>query len=137
MRSLTFDIETVPDVDFGRKLFDLKDISDDDVAKAMFFQQRQKSGNDFLPLFQHRVVAIAVALRNEDGFRIWSLGNPDCDERELVQRFFDGIERYSPDLVSWNGSSFDLPVTKATGRRPASCQLRRGGGCSAWPGSAE
>jgi 3'-5' exonuclease len=27
-----------------------------------------------------------------------------------VRRFFDGIERYSPTLVSWNGSGFDLPV---------------------------
>ena len=27
-----------------------------------------------------------------------------------MQRFFDGIERYSPDLVSWNGGGFDLPV---------------------------
>jgi hypothetical protein len=27
-----------------------------------------------------------------------------------VRLFFDGIERYSPTLVSWNGSGFDLPV---------------------------
>jgi predicted PolB exonuclease-like 3'-5' exonuclease len=27
-----------------------------------------------------------------------------------VQRFFDGLERYTPTLVSWNGSGFDLPV---------------------------
>jgi predicted PolB exonuclease-like 3'-5' exonuclease len=28
----------------------------------------------------------------------------------LIQRFFDGIEKYTPTLVSWNGSGFDLPV---------------------------
>ena len=27
-----------------------------------------------------------------------------------MKRFFDGIERYSPTLVSWNGGGFDLPV---------------------------
>ena len=27
-----------------------------------------------------------------------------------MRRFFDGIERYAPDLVSWNGGGFDLPV---------------------------
>ena len=27
-----------------------------------------------------------------------------------MQRFFDGIEKYTPQLVSWNGSGFDLPV---------------------------
>src|SRR6516162_955812 len=31
-------------------------------------------------------------------------------EADLVQRFFEGIEKYSPSLVSWNGSGFDLPV---------------------------
>ena len=43
-------------------------------------------------------------------FRVWSLGDESSDEAELVQRFFDGIEKYSPDLVSWNGGGFDLPV---------------------------
>ena len=27
-----------------------------------------------------------------------------------MERFFDGIERYSPNLVSWNGGGFDLPI---------------------------
>ena len=27
-----------------------------------------------------------------------------------MQRFYDGLQRYSPELVSWNGSGFDLPV---------------------------
>jgi hypothetical protein len=26
------------------------------------------------------------------------------------ERFYDGLERYTPDLISWNGSGFDLPV---------------------------
>ena len=27
-----------------------------------------------------------------------------------MQRFFQGIDKYTPTLVSWNGSGFDLPV---------------------------
>jgi predicted PolB exonuclease-like 3'-5' exonuclease len=110
VNSLTFDIETVPDVELGRKLFGLQGISDEDVAKAMMFRQLQLSGNDFLPLYQHRVVAISVVLSGPDDFRVWSLGDADSEEGELVQRFFDGIDKYSPELVSWNGSGFDLPV---------------------------
>ena len=110
MHCFSFDIETVPDVDFGRRLLDLGDISDEDVATAMTFKHLQKSGSEFLPLHQHRVVAISVALRTGDSFKVWSLGNEDAGEAELVRRFFDGIERYTPDLVSWNGSGFDLPV---------------------------
>jgi predicted PolB exonuclease-like 3'-5' exonuclease len=110
MHCFSFDIETVPDVEFGRRMWGLGDISDEDVATAMAFKQLQKSGSEFLPLHQHRVVAISVALRTGDSFRVWSLGDEDADEAELVRRFFDGIDRYSPDLVSWNGSGFDLPV---------------------------
>jgi predicted PolB exonuclease-like 3'-5' exonuclease len=27
-----------------------------------------------------------------------------------VVRFFDGIDKFTPELVSWNGGGFDLPV---------------------------
>jgi predicted PolB exonuclease-like 3'-5' exonuclease len=63
-----------------------------------------------LPHEQHRVVAIACALRTREQFRIWSLGDEDASEAELIARFYDGIEKYTPDLVSWNGGGFDLPV---------------------------
>lgn len=110
MHCFSFDIETVPDVDTGRLLLDLDGLSDEDVATAMTFKRQQAAGTDFLPLHQHRIVAISVALRSGDSFRVWSLGDEDSDEAELVRRFFDGIDRYTPDLVSWNGSGFDLPV---------------------------
>tara|TARA_B100000676_G_C18053801_1_gene832966 strand:- start:1755 stop:2318 length:564 start_codon:yes stop_codon:yes gene_type:complete len=34
----------------------------------------------------------------------------ESDEADLIQRFYTGIERYTPTLVSWNGTGFDLPV---------------------------
>ncbi len=110
MHCFAFDIETVPDVEFGRHLWELEGLSDKDVGNAMMFRQQQRTGSDFLPLQQHRVVAISVALRTRDTFRVWTLGDADASEAEIVRRFFDGIERYAPTLVSWNGAGFDLPV---------------------------
>src|SRR6187455_981235 len=110
MNTLVFDIETVPDVEFGRRLFGLHSLSDDEVGKAMQARARQDSGSDFLPHEQHRIVAISCAFRSREGFRVWSLGDEGASERELVERFFDGIEKFTPDLVSWNGGGFDLPV---------------------------
>ncbi len=110
MNSLVFDIETIPDVDFGRRLLGLQGLPDADVASAMFALRRERTGSDFLPLPQHRVVAISCALRRGDSLKVWSLGDPGSGERELLERFFEGIERYTPDLVSWNGGGFDLPV---------------------------
>jgi predicted PolB exonuclease-like 3'-5' exonuclease len=110
MNRLVFDIETVPDVELGRRVLGIEGLSDAEVAKAMYTVRRQESGSDFLPLEQHRVVAISCVLRSRDQLQVWSLGEEQSSEAELIARFFDGIDKYSPDLVSWNGSGFDLPV---------------------------
>jgi predicted PolB exonuclease-like 3'-5' exonuclease len=110
MNTLVFDIETVPDVELGRAIYGIDEMSDKDVAKLMSFKQKQDRGTDFLPLPQHRIVAISVVLRSSDELHIFSVGDEDSPEEELITRFFDGIERYVPELVSWNGSGFDLPV---------------------------
>jgi len=110
MNCLVFDIETIPDVALGRRLHDLGDLPDESVAKAMFSLRRQSSGTEFLPHEQQRIVAISCVLRSRDDLKVWSLGDVDSTEAELVTRFFDGIDRFSPDLISWNGSGFDLPV---------------------------
>lgn len=107
---LAFDIETIPDVELGRRLHGLDGLPDEDVAGAMMQLRMQERGTAFLPPHQQRVVAISVALRSADGFKVLSLGGADADEPEIIQRFFDGIEHYKPTLVSWNGSGFDLPV---------------------------
>ena len=74
MNVLVFDIETVPDVELGRRLYDVADLDDATVAKIMFFKQKQARQTDFLPLPQHRVVAISAVLRNRDGLKIFSIG---------------------------------------------------------------
>ncbi len=108
---LVFDIETVPDVASGRRLYGLEGLSDADVANVMFHKRRQETGeSEFLRLHLQRIVAISAVMRSGDALRVWSLGDPDAGEDELVRRFFDGIDRFTPNLVSWNGSGFDLPV---------------------------
>lgn len=110
MNIFVFDIETVPDVHNGRKLHGLENLTDKEVAEAMFKLRRQESSTDFLRLHLQRIVAISVILRNQDQLKIWSLGNAQSTESELIKRFFAGIDKYHPTLVSWNGSGFDLPV---------------------------
>jgi len=109
--TLVFDIETIPDTDGLKGLLGLPaETSADDVAKIAFHQRRQHNGSEFLPLHQHRVVAISCVLREGDHFKVWSLGAPGEPEGQLIQRFFDGIEKYTPNVVSWNGGGFDFPV---------------------------
>lgn len=111
MNIFVFDIETVPDVDAGRRLYHLEGLTDKEVAEVMFQQRRQETGgSDFLRLHVQRVVAISVVLRAGDILKVWSLADTDSAEKELITRFFDGLDKFSPTLVSWNGSGFDLPV---------------------------
>jgi 3'-5' exonuclease len=110
MPVFVFDIETVPDVELGRRIHGLGDLTDKQVGYVMQAKRREEAGTEFLSYEQQRVVAISVALRTRDTFKVWSLGDPGAPEAEIIQRFFDGIEKYTPELVSWNGSGFDLPV---------------------------
>jgi hypothetical protein len=106
---LAFDIETVPDVEGLRRLHGLDGtIPDKGVAEMAFQLRRQATGSDFLPLHLQRVIVISCALRDRDSFKVWSIGGES--EGELIQRFFEGVEKYTPQLVSWNGGGFDLPV---------------------------
>ncbi|MFL6549526.1 MAG: 3'-5' exonuclease [Povalibacter sp.] len=110
MAIFAFDIETIPDVELGRRIFDLDGLTDKEVGYVMQAKRREATGHEFLSYEQQRVIAISVALKLGDTFKVWSLGEPGAPEAEIIQRFFDGIEKYTPDLVSWNGGGFDLPV---------------------------
>ncbi len=110
MNVFVFDIETVPDVEGGRRLYGLEGLSDQEVANVMFHVRRQETGSEFLRLHLQRVVAISVALRTGERFAVWSLGDEAAGEAEIIERFFNGIGKYSPTIVSWNGRTFDLPV---------------------------
>ncbi len=111
MSILVFDIESVPDYESGRKIHKLSDdLSDKDVVKAMQHLQFQKTGSEFMSLHLQKIVAISVVFEKHDQLKVWSLGNKDSDEKEIIQRFFEGVEQNTPTLVSWNGGGFDLPV---------------------------
>lgn len=108
---LVFDIETIPDVTGLRALNNHPaTMTDAEIAEAAFAARREKHGSDFLPHHLHRVAAISCVFRDDEGFRVRSLGSLDNQESKLVHDFFRIIDKYTPQLVSWNGGGFDLPV---------------------------
>ena len=108
---LAFDIETVPDVAGIRRLYELPaDLADHEAAEIAFQKRRVQTGSDFLAPHLHRIVTIGCVLRDGEGVQVFSIGEPERDERAAIQKFFDGIEKLTPQLVSWNGGGFDLPV---------------------------
>jgi predicted PolB exonuclease-like 3'-5' exonuclease len=108
---LVFDLESVPDIAGLRRSRNIPaDLSDAAVLDWYSQQRRAQTGSDFMPVHLQKVVAIACVLRDRTGLKIASVGNPEDPEPELIRRFFDLVDRYVPQLVSWNGSGFDLPV---------------------------
>jgi len=109
--TLVFDIETIPDTAGIRRLHELpEDLPDAEVAEIAAQKRRVQTGNDFLPPYLHRVVVISCVLRDDEGVRVFSIGEPEASEAVAIRRFFEGIDKYIPQIVSWNGRGFDLPV---------------------------
>ena len=109
MSIMVFDIETVPDVNAGRRLYDMDDVDDADVAKAMFAKRQQQTGRDFLQHPLHQVVAISAVWQSASGVSVKTLGDESSSEAEIIQLFFNALDKL-PTIVSWNGGGFDLPV---------------------------
>lgn len=113
MRSpiLVFDIETVADTNSYRKIHGLDPALDEQsIVEIMNHQRLAESGNTFMRHHLHQVVAISLLLADGEKLSLWTLGRNQLAEKEIVRRFFQGIDRFSPTLLSWNGNGFDLPV---------------------------
>ena len=109
---LAFDSETIPDVHGIRTLYDLPThVGDAEVVEFAAQKRRAQTGGDFMQHHLHRVVAISCCMRwGGDKIHINTIGSLQDDEETIIANFFDLIERYTPQLVSWNGGGFDLPV---------------------------
>jgi predicted PolB exonuclease-like 3'-5' exonuclease len=112
---LVFDIETIPDVAGLRLLRGMAaDASDAEVYDAEIADRASRNKGDFMPHHLQRVLVVSCVFRNQDGLRVHSLvdrsGEGASQEGRVIQSFFNLIERHEPQLVSWNGGGFDLPV---------------------------
>ncbi|MEI7567982.1 MAG: 3'-5' exonuclease [Alcaligenaceae bacterium] len=109
--TLVFDLETIPDIEGLRRLHQWGgDVPDAEVAERAFAARKEITGNTFLPQHLQRVAVVGCVFRDDKGFRVRCLGQADDTEPVLLTSFFKTIERYTPKLISWNGSGFDLPV---------------------------
>ncbi len=109
--TLVFDLETIPDIEGLRRLHGWdSEISDVEVATRAFAARKELTGNEFLPLHLQRVAVVGCVFRDDQGFRVKCLGSASDPESSLLSGFFKTIEKYTPKLISWNGSGFDLPV---------------------------
>lgn len=116
---LVFDIESIPDVQGLRALRNAPpEENDEQVYAAWLAERKEKGQSDFMPLHLQRVLVISCVFRNAEGLRVHSFVDRDGhSEGKVIQSFFHRIEKHVPQLVSWNGGGFDLPVLHYRGLR--------------------
>lgn len=119
---LVFDIETIPDVAGLRALRGAgPELTDADVYAREIAERGEEGKSEFLPHYLQRVLVISCVFRNAEGLRVHSFVDREpggaSQEGKLIQQFFNSIEKHVPQLVSWNGGGFDLPVLHYRGLR--------------------
>ena len=116
---LVFDIESIPDVAGLRMLRGAApELSDEQVFADWLQERKANNQSDFVPLHLQRILVISCVFRNAEGLKIHSFVDRDnASEGKIVQNFFKTVEQKVPQLVSWNGGGFDLPVLHYRGLR--------------------
>lgn len=123
---LVFDIETIPDI-AGLRLLRSMDPGLDDVGvwDAEIADRAARGRGDFMPHHLQRVLVVSCVFRNAESLKVHSLVDREpageSQEARVIQSFFNLIERHAPQLVSWNGGGFDLPVLQQRGLRHGVC----------------
>ena len=108
---LVFDLETIPDAAGLRALNHYEvGLSDTEVVELAMAERREKTGSDFFPHHLQKIAVVSCVFRDDQGFRVKTLGQPEDDEATLIRQFFKIIDYYTPQIISWNGSGFDWPV---------------------------
>ena len=106
---IVWDLETVPDLGGFAAANDLIGERDADIRAAL--------GDKFPKHIYHTIVCIGalVAHREDDHWVVDALSAPHVGERaekQLITAFCEKIAALSPQLVTFNGNSFDLPVLR-------------------------
>jgi predicted PolB exonuclease-like 3'-5' exonuclease len=106
---IIWDIETIPDLQGFAAANYLVGKTDAEIREVM--------GDKFPKHIYHSIVCIGalVAHREDDKWAVDAIGAPHIGERsekDLVQAFVDKIADLNPQLVTFNGNSFDLPVLR-------------------------
>jgi len=106
---LVWDIETVPDL-AGFAAANGHDGKTEDEIRA-------ELGDKFPKHIYHSIICIGalIAHQQDDHWVVDALGAPhvgERSERDLIAAFVDRIAPLNPQMVTFNGSSFDLPVLR-------------------------
>jgi 3'-5' exonuclease len=106
---IVWDVETVPDLNGFARANRLEGKTNDEIREAI--------GDKFPKHVFHSIICIGALVAHDEGshWEVAALGAPhvgDRTEKELISTFVGKIDELKPQLVTFNGSGFDLPVLR-------------------------
>lgn len=106
---IVWDIETIPDTEGYARANGLTGKNEDEI--------RSKMGAKFPKPPYHKIVCIGAVI-SEQVNGIWEIRTIEAphigemSEKEIIKSFLNKIHELEPQLVTYNGSSFDFPVLR-------------------------
>jgi 3'-5' exonuclease len=99
----------MPDLEAAARMLDRPNATEAEVREAL------GPGFPKHPLHKIACIGALVATRQSEGWRVDALGAPHIGERseaDLISAFVEKIGQLRPQLITFNGHSFDLPVLR-------------------------
>lgn len=111
MSVMYLDIATIPDFKLGARLYNLHDLSEKDISRVMSTKSREME-NQTGVMAQHmqRVLAMSVLFQDREGIKIWTVGDSESNEEDLLKILERYADEYKPAVVTWCGDRSIFPV---------------------------
>lgn len=107
---LVFDIETIPDLSTGKRLYpEIAQLSDNDAMTALVAMREAEVGNPFMVQPLHEVACFSYLWMDGTTTLLGSFSQETMSESQILARVLNAFAK-KPVIISWNGAGFDLPV---------------------------
>ncbi len=105
-----FDVETIPDFEFVRRVMNDHEMDEHDLLIAAS-EQLARNSSGFLPPMYHRMVSWVGLWVENNGKPVQKAGWNGEDEKKGLTALFDSLLTYKDfGLIHHNGRGFDLPL---------------------------
>jgi predicted PolB exonuclease-like 3'-5' exonuclease len=115
-----FDLEWIPDLPTGRRVYGLDaSISDNEVREIMWQEggATPEKPHPYLKTMLCRIISLATVIRKVEGnktkLKLFSLpqdASQILDEPSILRRFLLGVGKEKPQLVGFNSRNSDFPI---------------------------
>lgn len=105
-----FDVETVPDFEFLRKVLNSEDLPEEELLE-LASEKLTRNNSGFLPPMYHRMISWVGLWVENMGKPTQKVGWHGDDEKQGLSELFDALLTYKDfGLIHHNGRGFDLPL---------------------------